>query len=108
MQGETEGEKTRGADKNPAEREGTEGQTKGEEEAKKRMRTLLKDFMTDINKEQQEQGEVLRAPSTGANRAEEQRMRRLQKERREEERKRREEEEETRKKKARKKERRKN
>ena len=28
MEGETQGEKTRGADKNPAEREGSKGQTK--------------------------------------------------------------------------------
>ena len=62
------------------------------------MRTLLKDFMTDINKEKQEQGEALKAPSAGANRAEERRMRRLQTETRGEKRKRREGEEKTRRK----------
>ena len=70
----------------------------GTNKGRKKMRTLLKDFMTDINKEKQEQGEALKAPSAGANRAEERRMRRLQTETRGEKRKRREGKEKTRRK----------
>ena len=69
----------------------------GEEEGRKKMRTLLEEFMCDIEGHE-EQGEAPKARSAGANRAEERRKRRFETEQREEERKKREEEEETRRK----------
>ena len=67
--------KTKGPEKNKQSgKRLRDKQRKGEKEGRKKMRTLLEDFMSEIDG-QQEQGEALKVPSAGANRAKERRTR---------------------------------